>query len=228
MSARVLVVDDDDAIRSTLARSLGAEGYAVDVAADGHAALQAARDQHPDLVVLDLMLPGLTGLDVCRRLRAAEHHLPIVLLTARDAVADRVTGLEAGADDYLVKPFAFEELLARVRVCLRRREGLARAGHALKFADLRLDPTSREGVRGQRRFTLTPTELELLRLFLQYPRTVLTRRQIFERVWGYDLDDDSKLIEVYVRYLREKLEAGGEPRLIHTIRGAGYILRQDG
>jgi two-component system, OmpR family, response regulator MprA len=227
MAARVLVVDDDDAIRSTLARSLGAEGYAVDVAADGHAALQAARDQNPDLVVLDLMLPGLTGLDVCRRLRAAEHHLPIVLLTARDAVADRVTGLEAGADDYLVKPFAFEELLARVRVCLRRREGMARAGHELRFADLRLDPTSREGVRGQRRFTLTPTELELLRLFLQHPRTVLTRRQIFERVWGYDLDDDSKLIEVYVRYLREKLEAGGEPRLIHTIRGAGYILRQD-
>jgi two-component system, OmpR family, response regulator MprA len=227
MAARVLVVDDDDAIRSTLARSLGAEGYAVDVAADGHQALTVARDQTPDLVVLDLMLPGLTGLDVCRRLRAAEHHLPIVLLTARDAVADRVTGLEAGADDYLVKPFAFEELLARVRVCLRRREGMARSGHELRFADLRLDLASREGVRGQRRFALTPTELELLRLFLQHPRIVLTRQQIFERVWGYDLDDDSKLIEVYVRYLREKLEAGGEPRLIHTIRGAGYILRQE-
>src|SRR5687768_10713901 len=132
MAARVLVVDDDAAIRSTLARSLGAEGYAVDVAADGHEAIKAARDQTPDLVVLDLMLPGLTGLDVCRRLRAAEHHLPIVLLTARDAVADRVTGLEAGADDYLVKPFAFEELLARVRVCLRRREGMAHSGHELR------------------------------------------------------------------------------------------------
>jgi two-component system response regulator MprA len=227
MTARVLVVDDDAAIRSPLARSLGAEGYAVDVAADGHDALKVARDRTPDLVVLDLMLPGLTGLDVCRRLRAAEEHLPIVLLTARDAVADRVKGLEAGADDYLVKPFAFEELLARVRVCLRRREAMARTGHKLRFADLRLDPASREAVRGGRRFTLTPTELELLRLFLQHPRTVLSRQQIFERVWGYDLDDDSKLIEVYVRYLREKLEAGGAPRLIHTVRGAGYILRQE-
>jgi two-component system response regulator MprA len=227
MAARVLVVDDDAAIRITLARSLGAEGYAVDVAANGNEALRVARDQAPDLVVLDLMLPGITGLDVCRRLRAAEQHLPIVLLTARDAVADRVTGLEAGADDYLVKPFAFEELLARVRVCLRRRDAATRPGHALTFADLRLDPASREAWRGRRRFTLTPTELELLRLFLQHPRTVLSRRQIFERVWGYDLDDDSKLIEVYVRYLREKLEAGGEARLIHTVRGAGYVLRQE-
>jgi two-component system, OmpR family, response regulator MprA len=227
MTARVLGVDDDAAIRTTLARSLGAEGYAVDVAANGQDALQVARDRTPDLVVLDLMLPGITGLDVCRRLRAAEQHLPIVLLTARDAVADRVTGLEAGADDYLVKPFAFEELLARVRVCLRRREATARSGQALRFADLRLDLASREGLRGGRRFTLTPTELELLRLFLQYPRMVLSRQQIFERVWGYDLDDDSKLIEVYVRYLREKLEAGGEARLIHTVRGAGYILRQE-
>jgi len=227
MAARVLVVDDDAAIRITLARSLGAEGYAVSVAANGNEALRVARDQTPDLVVLDLMLPGLTGLDVCRRLRAAEQHLPIVLLTARDAVADRVTGLEAGADDYLVKPFAFEELLARVRVCLRRRDAATRPGHVLTFADLRLDPASREASRGRRRFTLTPTELELLRLFLQHPRTVLSRRQIFERVWGYDLDDDSKLIEVYVRYLREKLEAGGEARLIHTVRGAGYVLRQE-
>ena len=227
MSARVLVVDDDAAIRTTLARSLGAAGYAVDVAANGRDALTVARDRTPDLVVLDLMLPGITGLDVCRRLRAAEQHLPIVLLTARDAVADRVTGLEAGADDYLVKPFAFEELLARVRVCLRRREGAARPDRELRFADLRLDPASREAVRGGRRFALTPTELELLRLFLQHPRIVLSRQQIFERVWGYDFDDDSKLIEVYVRYLREKLEAGGETRLIHTVRGAGYILRQD-
>lgn len=227
MSARVLVVDDDDAIRTTLARSLAAEGYAVEVAADGREALQVARDRAPDLVVLDLMLPGITGLDVCRRLREAEQHLPIVLLTARDAVADRVTGLEAGADDYLVKPFAFEELLARVRVCLRRSEVSARPGQELRFADLRLHPNVREAVRGGRRFALTPTELELLRLFLQHPRTVLSRQVIFERVWGYDLDDDSKLIEVYVRYLREKLEAGGEPRLIHTVRGAGYILRQE-
>ena len=227
MVARVLVVDDDVAIRSTLARSLGAEGYTVDVAANGHDALQVALDRTPDLVVLDLMLPGITGLDVCRRLRAAEQHLPIVLLTARDAVADRVTGLESGADDYLVKPFAFEELLARVRVCLRRREATVQSGRELRFADLRLDLASHEGWRGGRRFALTPTELELLRLFLQHPRRVLSRQQIFERVWGYDLDDDSKLIEVYVRYLREKLEAGDEARLIHTVRGAGYILRQE-
>jgi DNA-binding response OmpR family regulator len=227
MAARVLVVDDDNAIRSALARSLGAEGFTVDVAADGREALSVARDQEPDLVVLDLMLPGLSGLEVCRRLRAAEQHLPILLLTARDAVPDRVTGLEAGADDYLVKPFAFEELLARVRVCLRRREAAGQSDRELKFGDLRLNTASREAWRGRRRFTLTPTELELLRLFLQHPRTVLSRRQIFERVWGYDLDDDSKLIEVYVRYLREKLEADGEPRLIHTLRGAGYVLRQD-
>ncbi|MFN8632259.1 MAG: response regulator transcription factor [Chloroflexota bacterium] len=227
MGARVLVVDDDDAIRATLARSLGAEGYVVDVAADGNEALRVARDRTPDLVVLDLMLPGLNGLDVCRRLRAAEQQLSILLLTARDAVADRVKGLEAGADDYLVKPFAFEELLARVRVCLRRREGWQDSNHELRFADLRLDLAAREGWRGRRRFSLTPTELELLRLFLQHPRTVLSRTRIFERVWGYELDDDSKLIEVYVRYLREKLEADGEPRLIHTVRGAGYILRED-
>jgi two-component system response regulator MprA len=227
MPARVLVVDDDAAIRSTLARSLGAEGYAVDVAANGREAFRVARDQTPDLVLLDLMLPGITGLDICRRLRAAEQHLPIVLLTARDAVADRVKGLEAGADDYIVKPFAFEEVLARVRVCLRRSEALIQTGRDLTFADLHLEPISREARRGQRRFTLTPTEMELLRLFLQHPRTVLSRQVIFQRVWGYDLDDDSKLIEVYVRYLREKLEAGGEPRLIHTIRGAGYVLRQE-
>jgi two-component system response regulator MprA len=226
MAARVLVVDDDDAIRTTLARSLGAEGYTVDLAADGAEALRVARDRAPDVVVLDLMLPGVAGLDVCRRLRAAEQHLPIVLLTARDAVADRVTGLEAGADDYLVKPFAFEELLARVRVCLRRREAANQPVHELTFADLRLDPAGREGWRGRRRFSLTPTELELLRLFLQRPRVVLSRQQISERVWGYDLDD-SKLIEVYVRYLREKLEAGGETRLIHTVRGAGYVLRRE-
>jgi two-component system response regulator MprA len=227
MAARVLVVDDDDAIRTALARCLGSEGYTVDVAANGSSALRAARDLAQDLVVLDLMLPGLSGIDVCRRLRAAEERLPILMLTARDAVADRVTGLEAGADDYLIKPFAFEELLARVRVCLRRREAAVRPGQELKFGDLRLDSLTREGWRGSRRFSLTPTELELLRLFLQNPRTVLTRQRIFERVWGYDLDDDSKLIEVYVRYLREKLEAGGEPRLIHTIRGAGYVLRQE-
>jgi two-component system, OmpR family, response regulator MprA len=227
MPARVLVVDDDVAIRTALARGLTSEGYTVDVAANGNAALRAARELGPDLVVLDLMLPGLGGLDVCRRLRAAEERLPIVMLTARDAVPDRVNGLEAGADDYLVKPFAFEELLARVRVCLRRREADSQPGQDLAFADLRIDPRTREGWRGSRRFSLTPTELELLRLFLQNPRIVLTRQRIFERVWGYDLDDDTKLIEVYVRYLREKLEVGGEPRLIHTLRGSGYVLRRE-
>jgi two-component system response regulator MprA len=226
MSARVLVVDDDASIRAALIRGLTSEGYAVEVAANGSAALRAARDLDPDLVVLDLMLPGLDGIEVCRRLRLAEEDLPIVMLTARDAVADRVAGLESGADDYLVKPFAIEELLARVRVCLRRRESNGRSNADLAFGDLRLDVRTREARRGARRFALTPTELELLRFFLQNPRIVLSRQRIFERVWGYDLDDDSKLIEVYVRYLREKLEAGGEPRLIHTLRGAGYVLRQ--
>ena len=226
----MLVVDDDPEIRDSLRRGLSVEGYAVSLAADGAEALDAARDRSPDLVVLDVMLPKLDGLEVCRRLRMAEESLPIVLLTARDAVPDRVAGLETGADDYLVKPFAFEELLARVRVQLRRREPAgtgANGARELRFDDLRLDTAAREARRGARRIPLTPTEYELLRLFLQHPREVLSREQIFERVWGYDFDGESKVIEVYVRYLREKLEAAAEPRLIHTIRGAGYVLRTE-
>ncbi|MCC6177208.1 MAG: response regulator transcription factor [Chloroflexi bacterium] len=228
MNEHVLVVDDDPEIRDSLRRGLSVEGYAVSLAGDGAEALATARDRAPDLVVLDVMMPKLDGLEVCRRLRMAEDTLPIVLLTARDAVADRVTGLDAGADDYLVKPFAIEELLARVRVQLRRREPVrasAVGARELRFDDLRLDTAGRVARRGERRIALTTTEYELLRLFMQHPREVLPRERIFERVWGYDFDGESKVIEVYVSYLREKLEAGGEPRLIHTIRGAGYVLR---
>jgi len=225
MNEHVLVVDDDPEIRDSLRRGLSVEGYAVTLAADGVQALEAARDRAPDLVVLDVMLPELDGLEVCRRLRMAEGSLPIVLLTARDAVPDRVAGLEMGADDYLVKPFAFEELLARVRVQLRRKEPNGAREH--RFADLRLDTAAREAMRGGRRIPLTATEYELLRTFMQHPREVLSRERIFERVWGYDFDGESKIIEVYVRYLREKLEAGNEPRLLHTVRGAGYVLRNE-
>jgi DNA-binding response OmpR family regulator len=225
MVARILVVDDDEEMRASLRRGLALEGYAIKLAADGREALRQARDTPPDLVVLDLMLPELDGLEVCRRLRAADDELPIIMLTARDAVPDRVAGLETGADDYLVKPFAFEELLARIRVRLRRREPEGR--HELRLADLRLDTASREARRGERRITLTTTEYELLKLFLEHPRQVLTRDVIYQRVWGYDFEGESKVIEVYVRYLREKLEAGGEPRLIHTVRGAGYVMRDE-
>ena len=224
MPACVLIVDDDEAIRVSLQRSLSLEGYEVTLAADGDLALRLAREQPPDLVVLDILLPGTGGLAVCRQLRAADGELPIIMLTARDAVADRVVGLEMGADDYLVKPFAFEELLARIRVCLRRHE--PGRPPELLFGDLRLDTAGRQAWRDDRAISLTATEYELLKLFLEYPRRVLTRSMIYERVWGYDFAGESKVIEVYVRYLREKLEAGGEPRLIQTVRGAGYVLRE--
>jgi DNA-binding response OmpR family regulator len=226
MISTILIIDDDAEIRASLRRGLALEGYAVVTAEDGEDALRQARASWPDLVVLDLLLPGLPGLEVCRRLRAADPALPIVILSARDAVPDRVAGLEEGADDYLVKPFAFEELLARIRVRLRRRA--AADQRELRFADLRLDTATREAWRGGRPIAFTPTEHELLRLFLQHPNQVLNRATIFERVWGYEFVGESKVIEVYVRYLREKLEASGEPRLIHTIRGAGYILRDLG
>ena len=224
-TANMLLVDDDEEIRASLRRSLALEGYKIAQAADGSEALRLAREAPPDLVVLDVMLPEVDGLEVCRRLRAADETLPIIMLTARDAVPDRVAGLENGADDYLVKPFAFEELLARIRVRLRRRDPSNRT--ELRFSDLRLDTAAREATRGERRITLTTTEYELLKLFLQHPRQVLTRDVIYERVWGYDFGGESKVIEVYVRYLREKLEAGGEHRLIHTVRGAGYVLREE-
>jgi two-component system response regulator MprA len=223
MATKILVIDDDEEIRTLLRRGLALEGYSVTTASDGEEALDYALRAWPDLVVLDVLMPKLDGFEVCRRLRAADGDLPILILSARDAVTDRITGLEDGADDYVVKPFAFEELLARVRVQLRRKAPVA--GRELRFADLRLDTSLREGWRGSRRIAFTATEHELLRLFLQHPNQVLDRAMIFERVWGYDFVGESKVIEVYVRYLREKLEAGGEPRLIHTIRGAGYALR---
>jgi two-component system, OmpR family, response regulator MprA len=224
MAARILVVDDDPEIRASLRRGLALEGYAITSAEDGAQALGRYREQAPDLVVLDVMLPQLDGMEVCRRLRMADEQLPIILLTARDAVSDRVAGLESGADDYLIKPFAFEELLARVRVRLRRCDPTGR--QELRFADLRLDLAAHEAWRGDRCFSLTNTEFELLKLFLQHPRQVLTRDQIYERVWGYDFGGESKVIEVYVLYLRDKLEAAGEPRLIQTLRGVGYVLKE--
>ncbi len=228
MGARILVVDDDAEIRSSLRRGLVFEGFGVDLAADGTAALAAIRDAPPDLVVLDVMMPGLDGFEVVRRLRAADDRLPVILLTARDAVPDRVAGLEGGADDYLVKPFAFDELLARIRVRLRAREASPHDARELRFADVVLDTGTREARRGDHRITLTATEYELLRLFLLHPRQVLTRDVIYDRVWGYQFVGESKVIEVYVRYLREKLEAGGGPRLIHTLRGVGYVLKEEG
>jgi two-component system response regulator MprA len=222
---RVLVVDDDRETRASLRRGLTAEGYHVLLAAEGGDAVRQVLSGEPDVVVLDIMLPGLDGFEVCQRLRALRQYLPIIMLTARDAISDRVTGLENGADDYLVKPFAFQELLARIRVRLRRPSSAPRV---LYFADLQLDTMSREATRGERKVrSLTTTEYELLRYFLENPRQVLTRDQIYGRVWGYDFQGESKILEVYVRYLREKLEAGGEPRLLQTIRGAGYVLKEE-
>ena len=223
---RILVVEDERTIAAAVAARLHAEGFAVDLVHDGPTAVAAVRAHRPALVVLDVMLPGLDGLEVCRRLRAADERVPVLMLTARDAVPDRVAGLEMGAGDYLVKPFAFAELLARIRVRLRQRERTG--GCELRFADLRLDTATREAWRGDRPVPLTTTEYGLLRLFLQHPRQVLVRDLIYERVWGYRFVGESKVIEVYVGYLRHRLEAAGEPRLIHTVRGAGYVLKEPG
>ncbi|MDI3339209.1 MAG: response regulator transcription factor [Sphaerobacter sp.] len=226
----ILVVEDERAIASFLRRGLVYEGYRVTVADRGSRALEAARDDPPDLVILDIMLPGeIDGLEVCRRLRAAGDDMPILMLTARDEVADRVAGLDAGADDYLVKPFAFEELLARVRALLRRHERRRSeepgADGVYRFADLTLDTTSRFAYRGERRIELTTREYELLLLFMRHPNQVLTRDVIMERIWGYDFPGESNVLEVYISNLRRHLEAGGEPRLLQTVRGAGYALR---
>ncbi|NWF78832.1 MAG: response regulator transcription factor [Chloroflexi bacterium] len=222
---RILIIEDEPEIANYLRRGLVLEGFQVTVAADGPTGLAAARETSHDLVILDLMLPGIDGLEVARRLRAASD-IPIIILTARDAVADRVRGLENGADDYLVKPFAFEELLARIRVQLRRRQASA-GSEVLRFGNLALDTAARELRVGERRVELTAKEYDLLELFMRHPNQVLTREVIYDRVWGYDFGGESNIIEVYVRYLRQKLEAGGEPRVIHTVRGAGYILRED-
>src|SRR5215207_5546551 len=220
---RILVVDDEPAVRAALQRALALERYEVDLAADGHEALERLAAFPPDAVLLDVAMPRLDGLEVCRRLRAAGDQTPVLMLTARDAVDDRVEGLDAGADDYLVKPFALRELQARLRALLRRTE-TARAG-VLRFADLELDPAAREVRRGGRELQLSRTEFNLLELFLEHPRQVLTRSQIFERVWGYDFGSTSNTLGVYMGYLRRKTEAGGEPRLLHTVRGVGYVLR---
>lgn len=220
---RVLVIDDDEKIRTVLRRGLSYEGYRVVEAGTGEDGLDKAREQMPDIVVLDVMLPGIDGLEVCRRLRAAGDQVSILMLTARDEVHDRVTGLETGADDYLVKPFSFEELLARLHALLRRRS--EPAGEVLRFSDLVVDVDAREARRGDRVIEFTTTEFNLLLLFLRHARKVLTRDIIMDRVWSYDFGGDSNVLEVYVRYLRNKLEANGEPRLIHTVRGVGYVLK---
>jgi two-component system response regulator MprA len=227
MVERILVIDDEHKIVDFIRRGLAYEGYAVDIAYDGESGLVQARHEPPDLVILDVMMPGLDGLEVCRRLRASERSdVPILMLTAKDAVPDRVAGLDAGADDYLVKPFAFDELLARVRALLRRRQPVSDA-QALRFADIIANPVTRQVRRGERLVSLTAKEFDLLALFLRHPRQVLTRDTIYDHVWGYDFGGESNIIEVYVRYLRSKLEAEGETRLLQTVRGVGYVLREE-
>jgi len=220
---RILVVDDDLAVCRSIDRALRLEGYEVDTVSSGGEALEAVASNSPDALVLDLQLPDLDGLAVCRRIRDAGDDTPILMLTARHGIDDRVQGLDAGADDYLVKPFALEELLARLRALLRRRfEG---EGGVLRFDELALDLASREAHRGARAFTLTRIEFDLLELFLRHPRQVLTREVLLNKVWGFDFDSGTNSLAVYVGYLRRKTEAGGEPRCIHTVRGVGYVLR---
>jgi two-component system response regulator MprA len=222
---RVLVIEDEARIAQFVERGLIYEGYRVTVARDGKIGLTVARDNPPDLVILDWMLPGLDGLEVCKRLRAASE-VPILMLTAKDDIQDRVTGLDAGADDYLVKPFSVDELLARIRALFRRATTSSRPD-ILSFADLKLDTGTHRAYRGDRAIDLTAKEYELLELFMRNPRQVLTRDVIFDRVWDYDFGGESNIIEVYVRYLRQKTEEQGEPRLIHTVRGVGYVLREE-
>jgi two-component system response regulator MprA len=222
---RVLVVDDEPAVRQALGRALKFEGYETEMAEDGVQALTAVAERPPDAIVLDVAMPRLDGLEVCRRLRAAGDNTPILVLTARAAVSERVAGLDAGADDYLVKPFALEELLARLRALLRRVGPAEGDDEVLRFADLSLDPSTRDVRRGDRSIELTRTEFLLLELLLRNARQVLTREVIFDRVWGYDFGTNSNSLEVYIGYLRRKTEAGGEPRLLHTVRGVGYVLR---
>jgi two-component system response regulator MprA len=225
MAQRILIVEDEAEIADYLRRGLAYEGFAVEVAPDGATALAAARERPPDVVVLDLMLPGIDGIEVAQRLRAGST-VPIIMLTARDAVADRVAGLEHGADDYLVKPFAFEELLARIRVQLRRHQAQS-SGEMLRFGALTLDHAAHEARVDGQRVDFTAKEFELLDLFMRHPRQVLTRDLLYERIWGYDFGGESNVIEVYVRALRQKIESTGAPRLIHTVRGVGYVLRDD-
>jgi two-component system response regulator MprA len=224
MREKILVIEDEEKILHFLRRGLAYEGYQVETAVDGATGLELAREEPPDLVILDWMLPGMDGLEVCRRLRAAGS-IPILMLTAKDSISDRVRGLDAGADDYLVKPFALDEVLARIRALLRRAK--PEGPEVLAFSDLQLDTGTHQAFRGETSIDLTAKEYELLELFLRHPRQVLTREQIYDRVWGYDFGGESNIIEVYVRYLRQKTEAGGRARLIHTVRGVGYVLREE-
>jgi len=222
-TARILIVEDEEKLAKFVQLELGYEGYEVIVANDGLSGLMAARDSEPDLVLLDWMMPGLTGVEVCRRLRATGAMMPVILLTAKDGIEDRVAGLDAGADDYVVKPFSIEELLARVRAHLRRNQ--PDEPEALLFADLSLNRKTREVKRGDRPIELTAKEFDLLDYLISNPKQVLTRDRILEEVWGYDFMGDSNIIEVYIRYLRLKLEAENESRLIQTVRGVGYVMR---
>ena len=222
---RILAIDDDPAVTSLLKRGLSYEGYAVDIAGSGATGLTLAREHAPDLVVLDITMSGIDGLEVLRRLRAGDMRLPVIMLTAKDAPADQIQGLEAGADDYVVKPFTFEVLLARMRALLRRQ----RATHPpqLRFADMLLDTTGQRVRRGQRDVALTSLEFKLLHTFLEHPRQVLSKDLLLDRVWGYDFGGNANVVEVYVKQLRQKLEGDGAPRLLQTIRGAGYVLREE-
>jgi len=224
LKAHILVVDDDPRITDLLRRVLAYEGYSVAIAAGGNEALNRTLERPPDLIVLDIMLPGMDGLEVAQRLRMAGDNVPILMLTARDAVADRVKGLETGADDYLVKPFAPDELVARIKALLRRSQ--EERQEVLRYADVELDTGTRVAHRGAREIELSPTEYELLALLMKRPRQVLTREIILDRVWGFDFEGSSNVMEVYIGYLRAKLEAEGEPRLIHTVRGVGYVFKE--
>jgi two-component system, OmpR family, response regulator MprA len=223
MKERVLIIEDDEGIVRVLQRALTYEGYQVETASDGESGLAAARERTPGLVILDLMLPGMDGVEVCQMLRS-EKQMLILMLTARDTIHDRVEGLDAGADDYMAKPFDLEELLARVRALLRRTN--MERGAVLEFADLKMDSSSRIVTRFERSINLTAKEYDLLEMFLRHPRQVLTRELIFDRIWGYDFGGESNVLDVYIRYLRQKLEEQNEPRLIHTVRGVGYVLRE--
>ena len=222
---RVLVVDDEPPLRAALQRALRLEGYEVSLAPDGRAALERLSVDEPDVVVLDVLMPEVDGLEVCRQMRRRGQSVPVLMLTARDEVSDRVAGLDAGADDYLVKPFALEELLARLRALLRR-SSVEDEDSRIAYGGIEMDRMTHEVRRGERPIELTRTEFLLLELFLMHPRQVLTRSVIFDRVWGYDFGPTSNSLEVYIGYLRRKTEAGGEPRLIHTVRGVGYALRE--
>ncbi|NPA30836.1 MAG: response regulator transcription factor [Chloroflexi bacterium] len=223
----ILIIEDDAGVARFVKRALQTEGYIVDVAPDGETGLAKTFQNFPDLIILDWMLPGIDGLEVCRRIRTRDQKIPILMLTAKDSVPDRVLGLDSGADDYLVKPFSMDELLARVRVLLRRRRAqVPPKPKEYRFADLVLDTGTRQARRGDRVIELTTKEYQLLETFMRHPRQVLTRDQLYDQVWGYDFGRESNVLDVYVRYLRRKLEANGEPRLLHTVRGVGYVLRE--